>query len=99
MIQSDRPELGSTKTRIGLLSSELLKHFDETFILKRMHADDTKPPKRARTTHGGQGDDTGNALRRGEHVYHDRQVVDAFTQAGYTLESDEEDEDGWVPLN
>jgi hypothetical protein len=34
-----------------------------------------------------------------ERVYHDRQVVDAFTQAGYTLESDGEDEDGWAPLN
>jgi hypothetical protein len=28
----------------------------------------------------------------GEHVYHDRQVVDAFTRAGYTLESNDEDE-------
>ncbi|KAN0106917.1 hypothetical protein V8E52_010661 [Russula decolorans] len=41
----------------------------------------------------------GNALRRGEYAYHDRQVVDAFTQAGYTLESNDEDEDGWAPLN
>lgn len=47
----------------------------------------------------GQAGNTGNALRRGEHVYHDRQVVDAFTQAGYTLESNDEDEDGWAPLN
>jgi hypothetical protein len=30
---------------------------------------------------------TGNALRHGEHVYHDRQVVDAFTRAGYKLDS------------
>jgi hypothetical protein len=41
------------------------------------------------------GDIDGDA---GEHVYHDRQVVDAFTRAGYTLESNEEDEDGWAPL-
>ena len=34
-----------------------------------------------------------------EHVYHDRQVVNAFTKAGYTLKSDGEDEDGWAPLN
>jgi hypothetical protein len=45
---------------------------------------------------GGQG---GNGLRRGEHVYQDRQVVDAFTRAGYTLESNDEDENGWAPLN
>jgi hypothetical protein len=35
----------------------------------------------------------------GEHVYHDRQVVKAFTQAGYTLKSNGEDENGWMPLN
>ncbi|KAF8507216.1 kinase-like domain-containing protein [Russula emetica] len=34
-----------------------------------------------------------------EHVYHDRQVVDAFTRAGYTLESTDEDGNGWAPLN
>jgi hypothetical protein len=77
MIQSDRTELGGMKDRIDLLSQELLKNFDETFMskrtLKRTHTD--------------------------EHVYDDRQVVDAFTQAGYTLESDDEDEDGWAPLN
>jgi hypothetical protein len=38
-------------------------------------------------------------MRRGEHVYHDRQVVDAFTRAGYTLESNEEDENGLAPLD
>jgi hypothetical protein len=41
------------------------------------------------------GDTDGDA---GEHVYHDRQVVDAFTRAGYTLESNDEDENGWAPL-
>jgi hypothetical protein len=45
------------------------------------------------------GDQRGNGLQRGEHVYHDRQVVDAFTRAGYTLESNDEDENGWAPLN
>jgi hypothetical protein len=49
----------------------------------------------SKRTHG----DTGNGLRRGEHVYHDREVVDAFTRAGYTLESNDEDENGWAPLN
>ena len=37
---------------------------------------------------------TGNGLRHGEHVYNDRQVVDAITRAGYKLESFGEDEDG-----
>jgi hypothetical protein len=30
--------------------------------------------------------DTGDGLRRGEHVYKDHQVVDIFTRAGFTLE-------------
>ena len=91
------------KDRIDRLGLEIVKNFNQTFMSKRTHADgdedDAKSPKRTRTSHGGQGDNTSNALQRGEHVYHDRQVVDAFTQAGYTLESDDEDEDGWAPLN
>ena len=76
IIQSDRPVLGSIQERkIGLLSSDIYKNIESTFMSKR--------------THG---------LRRGEHVYHDRQVVDAFTRAGYTLESNDEDENGWAPL-
>ena len=46
-----------------------------------------------------RGDNTGNGLRRGEHVFHDLQVVDAFTRAGYMLESNDEDDNGWAPLN
>ncbi len=46
-----------------------------------------------------QGGNTGNGLRRGKHIFHDLQVVDAFTRAGYTLESNDEDENGWVPLD
>ena len=34
-----------------------------------------------------------------EDVYHDRQVIDAFTRAGYTLKSNDEDENGLTPLN
>jgi len=34
-----------------------------------------------------------------EDIYEDCRVVDAFTRAGYTLESNDEDEDGWAPLN
>jgi hypothetical protein len=103
IIQSDRPELGIMKEQIWLHNIELEKNFKETFMSKRTHTDasegDDNPSKRARISHGGQGGNTANAMRRGEHVYHDRQVVDAFIQAGYTLESDNEDEDGWAPLN
>jgi hypothetical protein len=38
-------------------------------------------------------------LRRGEHVYHDRQVVDAITRAGYKLESYDDDEIFLEPMN
>jgi len=42
---------------------------------------------------------TDSGLQYGDRVYHDCQVVDAFTRAGYTLESNDEDEDGWAPLD
>jgi hypothetical protein len=46
-----------------------------------------------------QGGNTGNGFQHGEHVYYDPQAIDAFTRAGYTLESNDEDENGWAPLN
>jgi len=45
-----------------------------------------------------RGGNTGNGSRRGEHVYHG-QVVDAFAREGYMLESNDEDEKGWGPLD
>jgi hypothetical protein len=70
---------------------------------KRTHGDTgdggTRPTKRSRASHGGQWGNTGSGSRHGEHVYHDRQDVDAFTRARYTLESNDEDENGWAPLN
>jgi hypothetical protein len=103
LIQSDRPELPSIKDRIMLLGPDLEKNFKDTFMSKRTQGDTgedaTRPPKRARVSHAGQGDNTGNGVQRGEHIYHDRQVIDAFTRAGYTLESNDEDENGWAPLN
>jgi len=66
---------------------------------KRTHGDtsegETKGTKRSRAS---QRDNSGKGLRRGD-VYHDHQVVDAFARAGYTLQSNEEDENGWAPLN
>ena len=102
LIQSDRPELGSIKDCIRLLGSDISKNFKDTFISKRMQGDTgkdaPKPPKQPRTSHMGQGDNTGNGVQHDEHVYHDHQVINAFTQAGYSLESNDEDENGWVPL-
>jgi len=100
IIQSDRPVLGSIQEhKMGLLGSDVQRNFQSTFMSKwtrgNTDGDADKSPKRSRVSHGGQG---GNGLRRGEHVYHDRQVVDAFTRAGYTLESNDEDENGWAPL-
>jgi hypothetical protein len=42
---------------------------------------------------------TDNGLWHGEHLYHVRQAVEAFTRARYTLEPNDEDENGWAPLN
>lgn len=105
MIQSDRPERGGARNFVRLLSSDLSKIIEETFTSKskRTRCDpdegETRPAKRSRPSHGGQGGKTCNGLRHGEQVYHDLQVVDAFSQAGYTLESNDVDENGWEPLN
>ena len=46
-----------------------------------------------------QGGNIGLGLQCNEDVYEDRQVVDSFSRAGYTLESNDEDEKGFAPLN
>jgi hypothetical protein len=61
--------------------------------------EDGTNPKRFRGGCGGQEGNTGNGEQDGEQVYHDCQVVDALTRAGYTSESNDEDENGWVPLD
>ena len=105
IIQSDRPELGNIRERIRLLNYDVQNEFKDEFTSKRTNGDAggdvTTPSKRQR---GGQGDNTGNGMRRNEDVYDDLRVVEAFTRAGYTLESytlesDDEEKRGWVPLN
>jgi len=100
VILSDTPELPDTRRTITLLTSDIKQIFKNTFTSKRTHPDTdeggTSPNKRS---HKGQGGNTGNALRHGEHVYHDRQVVDAFTWAGYKLESYDDDEIFLEPIN
>ena len=46
-----------------------------------------------------KGGNIGLGLQCDEDVYQDGQVVDLFTQAGYTLKSNDDDEKGWTLLN
>ena len=100
VILSDTPEIPTTRRTIIMLKSDINQNFKNTFTSKRTHPDtgegETGPNK---GSHKGQGGNTGNALRHGEHVYHDRQVVDAFTSAGYKLESYDDDEIFLEPMN
>ncbi len=103
IIQSDRPEDGRIEQRIQTLASDIKNNFTHTLKLKKTQRDTdedgsnpTKSPKRSR---GGRGGNIGLGLQCDEHIYQDRQVVESFTRAGYTLESDDEDENGWEPLN
>lgn len=100
VILSDTPELPDTRRTISLLKSDIKKSYKDTFMSKRTQPDTgeggTGPNKRS---HKGQGGNTGNALRDGEDVYNDRQVVDAFTGAGYKLESYDDDEIFLEPMN
>jgi hypothetical protein len=88
------------RDRIELLGAEVSRNFKRTFTSERTQGDadegGTKPTKRARTSCGGQG---GNGLQRGEHPYYGRLVVDVFKRAGYTLGSNDKDENGWALLN
>jgi hypothetical protein len=100
VILSDRPELLKSQRHLMQDLKTSLKHIKHTFTSKRTNTDagegGTAPNKRSRK---GQGGNTGNVSRRGEHVYHDHQVVDAFTRAGYKLVSNDEDEFGFAPIN
>jgi len=112
IIQSDKPEPGNIRDRIGLLNSDV-QGLKDAFMSKRTYEDAsrnmTTPSKRRRASHGGQGGITGNGMRRDEHVYDDPQVVSAFARSGYTLEpytfesctseSDDDDMARWVPAN
>ena len=102
-LASTIPDEVSQVKRIASLSPDILANYKEAFTGTRTFDDSgenrTVPTKRTRGGHGGKGGNTGNGLQHSEEVYHDREVVDAFTRAGYTLESNDEDENGWTPLN
>ena len=92
--QSKGSPFKGMQERIELLNVELSDNFEDTFMSEKRTQDDTsKDGTRPKRSHKG-----GNT-RNGEQVYHDREVVDAFTRAGYTLESNDEDENGLAPLN
>ena len=100
IIPSDGPPHGSILEDIELLNKELEDNFEDTFYPSKYSSkrtkndtDESSPSKRSK------GGNTGNGSRHGEHVYHDHQVVGAFTRVGYTLELNDEDKNGWAPLN
>jgi hypothetical protein len=80
---------------IKLLNTDLAKQFPDAFTLNSDTGEGgSSPKKRPR-----QNPNTGNGLGDSGHVYHDRLVVDEFTRAGYTLESNDEYDPDWVPIN
>ena len=102
VILSDTPGSPTTRETIRMLRSDIRKKFKDVFRSKskRTHPDTGEAGTSSnKPSHKGQGGNTGNALRDGEDVYHDRQVVDAFTRAGYKLESYDDDEIILEPMN
>jgi hypothetical protein len=98
VIKSDRLQLEGMGDRINMLNEELSANFDDTFMSKRTC--DTSEDVNEELS--ASSDNTFMSKRTcdtSEDVYHDRQVIDAFTRAGYTLESYDEDENDLAPLN
>jgi hypothetical protein len=81
--QSKGSPFKGMQEHIKLLNVKLSDNFEDTFMSEKRMQDDTSK----------------DGTRNGKQVYHDHEVVDAFTQAGYTLESNDEDENGLAPLN
>jgi len=90
----------SARTRIPKLKTEIRNNFLETFTgTKRTHnggnGDETRPTKQSRTNQGGHVD---GGIQHGD-IYDTYEVAEAFAKAGYVLERNGEDENGWTPLN
>jgi hypothetical protein len=102
IIQSDKPEPGDIRKHIKSLNSYISNKYHDTMYSKRTHRDadeDGNSPAKQSRARGGQAGNIGLGLQYGEHVYEVSEVVKGFTRAGFTLESNDEDEDGWAPLN
>lgn len=102
IIQSDQPEPGNIETSIKSLNDYISNKYHDTMHSKKTHRDtdeDGNSPAKRNNARGGQAGNIGLGVQYGEHVYEDPEVVKRFTRAGFTLESNEEDEHGWAPLN
>jgi hypothetical protein len=100
VIRNDQPRFEAARSRIPKLKTEIMKNFKDTFTPTRRphngsHHDETGS-ERSRKDPGSQG---GGGHQHGEHIYDICEVAEAFAGAGYTLESNGEDENGWAPLN
>ena len=99
IIQSDRPGPGNIAARIESLTSYISENFKEQLKLKSDADQDGNNPAKRNRVRGGEGDNIGLGLQYGEDVYEDPEVVKGLTQAGLTLDSYDEDKDGWAPMN
>ena len=102
IMESDGSEPGDTKADIQSLNTYILENFCETLYLKTTHCDadeDGNSPTKRNCAHGAQADDIGLGIQYDKHVYKGPKVVKGFTRAGFMLELNDEDEDGWALLN
>ena len=99
IIKGDISTLDAFQNDFASLNDYISQNINDTFMSKKRTADadgDKAGLSKRNRNDGGKG---GSGLQRGGDVYHDRKVIDTFTRAGYTLESNDEDENGWAPLN
>jgi hypothetical protein len=97
-VRNDQAKLESARHRIAKLKIEITKNFQDTFTgTKKTRNKD--PTKQSRTNNGNRGGHAGGDTEHGEDVYDNHEVAQTFAEAGYSLESNGEDENGWAPLN
>jgi hypothetical protein len=103
VVRTDQSRLEAARSRIPQLKTEITRDFKDTFTTTKRAQngtnDDGTPNKRSRTNAGNQGGHVGGGIQDGEHVYDIYEVAEAFAKAGYALEANGEDENGWAPLN
>jgi len=103
VVRNDQSLIKGAQSRIPTLNKEILDNFRDTFKgTKRTRNDDggdeTGSTKRTRTNPGNH-ERNASDIQHDEDVYEGSEVAEAFATAGYTLESNGEDEHGWAPLN
>jgi serine/threonine protein kinase len=93
VIQREMRSLKNVQQHITDIDQHVKEEYEDKFTSRKRSmtdADMSKSPKRTRT---GQRDDP-----KADRLYDARHVSEAFTQAGFTLESTS-NSDGWTPLN